>query len=199
MSAHDFRFQVIEQSVDCRKADEKNPHSECYIPKSRYSAVSHYISQHDFVSESDNDTHRMPIDPKFKVLLQDIGIDDRLGYHLAALFTRSPVPAYEQELNFGPGCNPKKNSITGIDELKGSSQGYWNSEERKRESDSDFEDLLVREAVTTGWWTKIPPIDGHSHFENLQSTNWNSLRFKPPPTLDTTDIGWRVEFRPMDI
>ena len=142
----------------------------------------------------------MPIDPKFKVLLQDIGIDDRLGYHLAALFTRSPVPAYEQELNFGPGCNPKKNSITGIDELKGSSsQGYWNSEERKRESDSDFEDLLVREAVTTGWWTKIPAIDGHSHFENLQSTNWNSLRFKPPPTLDTTDIGWRVEFRPMDI
>jgi len=68
----------------------------------------------------------MPIDPKFEVLLQDIGIDDRLGYHLAALFNRSPVPAYEQELNFGPGCNPKRNSITGIDELKeskGSSQG----------------------------------------------------------------------------
>jgi hypothetical protein len=63
----------------------------------------------------------MPIDPKFKVLLQDIGIDDRLGYHLAALFTRSPVPAYEQELNFGPGCNPRRASITGIDELKSSS------------------------------------------------------------------------------
>jgi glutamate--cysteine ligase catalytic subunit len=36
------------------------------------------------------------------------------------------------------------------------------------------------------------------HFENLQSTNWNSLRFKPPPSADS-DIGWRVEFRPMDI
>lgn len=45
---------------------------------------------------------------------------------------------------------------------------------------------------------KIPPVDGHSHFENLQSTNWNSLRFKPPPTKDS-NIGWRVEFRPMDI
>ena len=41
-------------------------------------------------------------------------------------------------------------------------------------------------------------MDGNSHFENLQSTNWNSLRFKNPPT-ETTDIGWRVEFRPMDI
>ena len=37
-----------------------------------------------------------------------------------------------------------------------------------------------------------------AHFENLQSTNWNSLRFKPPPSIDST-IGWRVEFRTMDI
>jgi glutamate--cysteine ligase catalytic subunit len=36
------------------------------------------------------------------------------------------------------------------------------------------------------------------HFENLQSTSWNSLRLKPPPT-HTSCIGWRVEFRPMDI
>ena len=94
----------------------------------------------------------------------------------------------------------KKSSTLAIDELKtNSSGGYWNSEERKRETDADFKELLVRPAVSTGWWTKIPAIDGHSHFENLQSTNWNSLRFKPPPTLETNDIGWRVEFRPMDI
>ena len=35
------------------------------------------------------------------------------------------------------------------------------------------------------------------HFENLQSTNWQHLRFKPPPP--SNDIGWRVEFRPMEI
>ncbi|ESZ96851.1 glutamate-cysteine ligase catalytic subunit [Sclerotinia borealis F-4128] len=35
------------------------------------------------------------------------------------------------------------------------------------------------------------------HFENLQSTNWQHMRFKPPPTGN--DIGWRVEFRPMEI
>jgi glutamate--cysteine ligase catalytic subunit len=35
------------------------------------------------------------------------------------------------------------------------------------------------------------------HFENIQSTNWQSLRFKPPPP--GTDIGWRTEFRTMEI
>lgn len=38
----------------------------------------------------------------------------------------------------------------------------------------------------------------NAHFENLQSTNWNSMRFKPPPSKDSK-IGWRVEFRTMDI
>ncbi|KAJ5651833.1 hypothetical protein N7507_009259 [Penicillium longicatenatum] len=36
------------------------------------------------------------------------------------------------------------------------------------------------------------------HFENLQSTNWQHMRFKPPPS-EKDDIGWRVEFRSMEI
>lgn len=35
------------------------------------------------------------------------------------------------------------------------------------------------------------------HFENIQSTNWQTLRFKPPPP--NSNIGWRVEFRSMEI
>lgn len=35
------------------------------------------------------------------------------------------------------------------------------------------------------------------HFENIQSTNWQTLRFKPPPAGST--IGWRVEFRSMEV
>ncbi|ORZ19825.1 glutamate-cysteine ligase-domain-containing protein [Absidia repens] len=35
------------------------------------------------------------------------------------------------------------------------------------------------------------------HFENLQSTNWQTVRFKPPPP--NSDIGWRVEFRSMEV
>ncbi|KAF1797940.1 glutamate-cysteine ligase-domain-containing protein [Mucor lusitanicus] len=35
------------------------------------------------------------------------------------------------------------------------------------------------------------------HFENLQSTNWQTMRFKPPPP--NSSIGWRVEFRSMEV
>ncbi|KAJ8486864.1 hypothetical protein ONZ45_g14525 [Pleurotus djamor] len=35
------------------------------------------------------------------------------------------------------------------------------------------------------------------HFENIQSTNWQTLRFKPPPA--NSPIGWRVEFRSMEV
>lgn len=40
-------------------------------------------------------------------------------------------------------------------------------------------------------------LSATDHFENLQSTNWQHIRFKPPPKGN--DIGWRVEFRPMEI
>ncbi|CAG7734850.1 unnamed protein product [Allacma fusca] len=35
------------------------------------------------------------------------------------------------------------------------------------------------------------------HFENIQSTNWQTMRFKPPPP--ESSIGWRVEFRPCEV
>ncbi|KAG0144766.1 hypothetical protein CROQUDRAFT_46841 [Cronartium quercuum f. sp. fusiforme G11] len=40
--------------------------------------------------------------------------------------------------------------------------------------------------------------DSTDHFENIQSTNWQSVRFKPPPSPNS-DIGWRVEFRTMEV
>ncbi|KAF0515742.1 GCS-domain-containing protein [Gigaspora margarita] len=36
-----------------------------------------------------------------------------------------------------------------------------------------------------------------NHFENIQSTNWQSVRFKPPPL--NSNIGWRIEFRCMEV
>ncbi|KAI9145449.1 glutamate-cysteine ligase-domain-containing protein [Paraphysoderma sedebokerense] len=36
------------------------------------------------------------------------------------------------------------------------------------------------------------------HFENIQSTNWQTMRFKPPPPA-SPEIGWRVEFRSMEV
>ncbi|CAK9435531.1 uncharacterized protein LODBEIA_P02580 [Lodderomyces beijingensis] len=54
----------------------------------------------------------------------------------------------------------------------------------------------------------------NDHFENIQSTNWQTIRFKPPALYEATPEeeegsggavdftrrpGWRVEFRPMEI
>lgn len=38
--------------------------------------------------------------------------------------------------------------------------------------------------------------DETDHFENINSTNWQTVRFKPPPP--GSDIGWRVEMRPIE-
>jgi glutamate--cysteine ligase catalytic subunit len=41
------------------------------------------------------------------------------------------------------------------------------------------------------------------HFESVQSTNWQTCRWKPPPFQATVDgqdhIGWRTEFRSMEV
>ena len=41
----------------------------------------------------------------------------------------------------------------------------------------------------------------NDHFENIQSTNWNTVRFKPPPSAASNAhaIQWRVEFRSMEV
>ncbi|KAI8900456.1 glutamate-cysteine ligase-domain-containing protein [Globomyces pollinis-pini] len=43
----------------------------------------------------------------------------------------------------------------------------------------------------------VNDADSSDHFENIQSTNWQTMRFKPP--TPNSKIGWRVEFRSMDI
>jgi len=37
------------------------------------------------------------------------------------------------------------------------------------------------------------------HFENVQSTNWQTLRWKPPPPVGASHVGWRTEFRSMEL
>ena len=61
-----------------------------------------------------------------------------------------------------------------------------------------FAHLWIRDPMTL--WKDGVELDDETqsdHFENLQSTNWQTLRFKPPPP--NSPIGWRVEFRPMEI
>ncbi|KAL8721852.1 MAG: hypothetical protein Q9225_001566 [Loekoesia sp. 1 TL-2023] len=61
-----------------------------------------------------------------------------------------------------------------------------------------FAHLFIRDPIVIfGEDLKKLDLDKTDHFENLQSTNWQHMRFKPPPSDNL--IGWRVEFRPMEI
>lgn len=52
---------------------------------------------------------------------------------------------------------------------------------------------LFREQMDT---PRDPDTDTDTDlFEGVQSTNWQTVRFKPPPSLHSSDVGWRVEFR----
>lgn len=59
--------------------------------------------------------------------------------------------------------------------------------------------LFIRDPLVI-YHGKIEELDDEKysdHFENIQSTNWQTVRFKPPPP--SGPIAWRVEFRPMEI
>jgi len=58
--------------------------------------------------------------------------------------------------------------------------------------------LFIRDTVSL-FSEKVTPKDEDDtdHFENIQSTNWQTMRFKPPPPH--SKIGWRVEFRPCEL
>lgn len=58
--------------------------------------------------------------------------------------------------------------------------------------------LFIRDPITL-YKEKLDQDDEREtdHFENIQSTNWQTMRFKPPPPNSL--IGWRVEFRPMEV
>ena len=42
-------------------------------------------------------------------------------------------------------------------------------------------------------------LESTAQFELIQSTVWQTVRFKPPPSMISDVIGWRVEFRPMEV
>lgn len=57
--------------------------------------------------------------------------------------------------------------------------------------------LFIRSPIAL-YREKLEQSDEDSdHFENIQSCNWQTLRFKPPPSIKSP-IGWRIEFRPLE-
>jgi len=61
-----------------------------------------------------------------------------------------------------------------------------------------FAHLFIRDPIVIfNEDLEVLDLSKTDHFENIQSTNWQHMRFKPPPADNS--IGWRVEFRPMEI
>ncbi|KAJ1960558.1 glutamate--cysteine ligase, partial [Dispira parvispora] len=110
-----------------------------------------------------------------------------------------------------------KSRYASIDSYLGSSDGLWRPEyndldlvydrdiyQRLREGGVDhllaqhIAHLFIRDPLVI--FRELLDLDNtqsSDHFENLQSTNWQSTRFKPPPP--NSQVGWRVEFRTMEI
>jgi len=59
--------------------------------------------------------------------------------------------------------------------------------------------LFVRDplVVFQGRVAEVDDAAEADHWESIQSTNWRSMRWKPPPP-DSDSIGWRVELRTME-
>ena len=144
----DARWDIIANSVDCRNPVERGEQKDeetvekykdsrvagngtQYISKSRYDSVSRYIYYDPTCDatktlEKYNDLN-IPYDEEIKNTLEEGGVDSVLATHIAQLFTRDPLVAFEglvEELN--------DNEVT-------------------------------------------------DHFESIQSTNWQTCRWKPPP------------------
>jgi glutamate--cysteine ligase catalytic subunit len=162
----DARWTVISQSVDDRTAAERGLVADNalpshvdermagngvrLIPKSRYDSISTYIyhckgepaCQRTFAAYNDANC---PADEETKELLRREGVDENLAHHVAHLFIRDPIVAFNGQIEL-------------------------NDEEST------------------------------NHFESIQSTNWQSCRWKPPPFAhaDGPHIGWRTEFRTME-
>ncbi|CXI33220.1 gamma-glutamylcysteine synthetase [Plasmodium berghei] len=188
----DARWRVISNSVDCRTEDELS-----YISKPRYSGISLYISDelplkknYYFYNDIDIILNKNVYDKLIKE-----NVDEYLSRHISSLFVRDPIVVFE-----GSFSEKDITTIQNIMHEKNeniNNSKMWSEEEmNKIYLSDDFEFLEdYKEKV----------LSSHQHFENFQSTNWNSVRFKPPPILDNnylngpSSIGWRVEFRTPDI
>ncbi|KAI9004403.1 glutamate-cysteine ligase-domain-containing protein [Hyaloraphidium curvatum] len=173
----DVRWNVISASVDDRTDEERGlkplEHNRFRIPKSRYSSTNMYLSTGPGYAEAGE---------------------------LAVPGTQT-LAAKNVDSN---------GDVEGTDSFKPKYNDLdfpYDKEIYRRLLDNGVDDLMARHIATifirdplVVYEEKLEQDDSRDsdHFENLQSTNWQTMRFKPPPPSNPS-IGWRVEFRPMEI
>lgn len=136
LSKKDCRWDIIASSVDDRTQKEMG-----FLKKSRYSSISVFIGNNDYMKKEYNDYDFVP-DEDIDNLLGN-KLDELLKKHINYLFIRDPLVIYEHDIITTPTSKLNLNK-----------------------------------------------------YENIHSTNWNTVRLKIP----TSDkCGWRIEFRPMEL
>ena len=140
LSEYDNRWLIISKSVDDRTEEERNPKSDKYIYKSRYSPSYSYIGN---VNKYYNDYPKFPINEDYYKEFINAGISENLSSHFCNLLVRDPLVVFDKKINI-----------------------------------TDEQDM--------------------SHFESINSSNWNSLRFKLPRPADH-DFSYKIEVRTCDL
>ncbi|SBT70961.1 gamma-glutamylcysteine synthetase, putative [Plasmodium malariae] len=220
----DTRWRVISNSVDCRTEEEL-----AYISKPRYSGISLYISdelplKRNYYFYNDID---VVLDKNVYDKLRKENVDDYLSRHISSLFVRDPMVVFqgsysekdiisiEKRLDYHMSMspNPQENKKKFDKIKKGKKRTTYTRMQKEKEDvvvdknknkKSNMNSIYLSDSFNFLEDYEEKVLSSHQHFENFQSTNWNSVRFKPPPILDNhfngpSSIGWRVEFRTPDI
>ncbi|OMH85297.1 Glutamate-cysteine ligase catalytic subunit [Zancudomyces culisetae] len=145
-------------------------------------------------------------------------IDCRWNVISAAVDDRTPYERGVSDIRQGNERRITKSRYATIDSYLGSNDGFFQPEYNDVDLEYDHEiykhlreaggvdehlarhiaHLFIRDPLVI--FEEKLELDNTAttdHFENLQSTNWQNMRFKLPPGPGSK-IGWRVEFRPIE-
>jgi glutamate--cysteine ligase catalytic subunit len=170
----DARWGIISESVDCRTPAERG-REDPNAPYESYNANGQrriYKSRYDSIST---------------FIYQGYGQGDLevleksgLGNRILNMYNDIPVPIDEEKY--------KQLRDAGIDPALSQHIAH----------------LFIRDplVVFEGAVEEVDDETQTEHFESIQSTNWQTVRWKPPPPRNSPNdphIGWRTEFRSMEM
>jgi glutamate--cysteine ligase catalytic subunit len=202
----DVRWATIAASVDDRTPQERGldvcePTHKGQTPwmagggkrrlaKSRYESISSYICNCKDGAEDNSNTDKYndiecPVDEAALATLVGAGVDKTLSRHIAHLFVRDPLVIHTHKYKHMYITHTHTHigaNTLGIHKHKMYIMLYTHTHTHVK--------VIYSERI------HLADSENTDHFENIQSTNWQTVRWKPPPP--NSDIGWRVEFRSME-
>eukprot|EP01138_Halocafeteria_seosinensis_P015003 gb/GECG01015315.1/.p1 GENE.gb/GECG01015315.1/~~gb/GECG01015315.1/.p1 ORF type:complete len:872 (+),score=96.63 gb/GECG01015315.1/:1-2616(+) len=208
----DTRWDVIAASVDCRTSSERkgafgmeglDHNVETYVSQQRRDAARH-APNNRLVNEEANKSAS-----KYTSTTEPPGTFPLTYWQKNCEYTANAAAA---------GCRPLKKSRYGSIDLFISDSDALRDEYNDVyvEKDEDVYNELINADIDSRLASHISHLfvrdplvifsdrinvedDPHTteHFENVQSTNWHSVRWKPPPS-GSEDTGVRVEFRTLE-